>query len=498
MNIILADDEKLARHVLVSMLSEMDLPIQIKGEAKNGEELLKLIGQHQPDLVFVDIRMPKLNGIESIRIGKNLSPHTKWIIISGFNDFAYAREALLLGITDYLVKPVPYSELEQAVRQVLAERTEVMMRLNRQFEYDLLSVLHSTSELDHSNLRLPEQMKRYRYSITLLKASLNGSQEDASPQLAFNHHQIIKPLLSRSDTRCCLIKMPQGSTISFLAWDPQSEAIGGSPLAIYNRQLAFSFKDLRSDSFSIYALQAPICEEIGIIPETIAQLHLFTPLLSLLPTGQLHQCEDLKQLDNLEGHLKIGNWLARVTQLYLQKDYLNYAKALTSFEKDLKSIVPSKPADWTHAAAFLDRQLPCSLTGVRLQDWVPSLQACGINMLHVMSDANREQGDLIAKVIAYVDQHYMNDIGIAQIAEEVGMSPNYLSAIFHKKYGTTFTKYLIETRMLKAKELLLSQPNLQIQKIAEQVGYYSPRHFTKLFTQYFGSYPSEVREQFKS
>ncbi|WP_053377135.1 response regulator transcription factor [Paenibacillus sp. FJAT-27812] len=497
MNIILADDEKLARRVLVSMLSEMDLPLQIKGEAKNGEELLKLVEQYLPDLVFVDIRMPKLNGIEAIRMGKNVSPHTKWVIISGFNDFAYAREALQLGITDYLVKPVHHSELEQAVRQVLAERTEVMLRLNRQFEYDLLSMIHSTSERDHSDLRLPEKMKRYRFSITLLKAAANQSQEDTGSQLMLYHQQNMKPLLARSDIRCCLIRMPQGSFLSCIAWDPHSETDGESPLALYNRQLAFSFKASSTESLSVYALQAPVCKDAGTVQEAVVQLHHLMPLLSLLPLGQLHQCEELMQLENLEVHLRVGNCLNRVSQLYLQKDYLNYAKALAAFEKELKSFVPSKPADWTCAAACLDRQLPSSLTGESLRDWMPKLQACGTNMLHVMSDANREQGDLIAKVIAYVDQHYMNDIGIAQIADEIGMSPNYLSAIFHKKYGTTFTKYLIETRMLKAKELLLSQPNLQIQKIAEQVGYYSPRHFTKLFTQYFGNYPSEVREQFK-
>jgi two-component system response regulator YesN len=90
----------------------------------------------------------------------------------------------------------------------------------------------------------------------------------------------------------------------------------------------------------------------------------------------------------------------------------------------------------------------------------------------------------------------MFDVGIGQIAEQFHITPNYLSALFHKKTGTNFMSYLKWVRMLKAKELL-TDPNIQIQQVAEQVGYSSTRHFARLFTEQFGCLPSEYRDNFK-
>ena len=91
----------------------------------------------------------------------------------------------------------------------------------------------------------------------------------------------------------------------------------------------------------------------------------------------------------------------------------------------------------------------------------------------------------------------MNDIGIAQIAGQLSVSSNYLSTVFHKKTGVTFMKYLTRIRMIKAGEMLLNT-NLQIKQIAEGVGYFSTRHFTKLFTEAFEQYPSDYRKMSKT
>jgi two-component system response regulator YesN len=73
------------------MLEELGLPLDLVGEATNGEEMTALVGRYLPDVAFVDIHMPKLNGLETIRLGKQVSPHTKWFILSGFPEFDYAQ-----------------------------------------------------------------------------------------------------------------------------------------------------------------------------------------------------------------------------------------------------------------------------------------------------------------------------------------------------------------------------------------------------------------------
>jgi two-component system response regulator YesN len=105
-----------------------------------------------------------------------------------------------------------------------------------------------------------------------------------------------------------------------------------------------------------------------------------------------------------------------------------------------------------------------------------------------------EPQDLVDQMLRYIDQHYMKNIGLNQIAGELNVTPSYLSALFHKKTGTTFIKYLTRLRILKAKELLLGT-NLQIRQIAEQVGYHSTRYFTRLFVDMVGEFPSDFRKK---
>src|SRR5437762_6846706 len=117
MRIVIADDEYLAISTLRSMLEESGIPLEIIGEATNGEELILQVRQIQPDAVFVDIRMPKLNGLEAIRAARETAPQTEWFILTGFPEFEYAQEAIRLGVSSYLLKPINPDE----VRKVLSE-----------------------------------------------------------------------------------------------------------------------------------------------------------------------------------------------------------------------------------------------------------------------------------------------------------------------------------------------------------------------------------------
>src|SRR5439155_27223619 len=124
--------------------------------------------------------------------------------------------------------------------------------------------------------------------------------------------------------------------------------------------------------------------------------------------------------------------------------------------------------------------------------WKQELQACGEELLLVQP--KKETGDIVAQVMLFIEQNDASDISIAQSAEKLHVTPNYLSTLFHKRVGTTFMKYLTKIRMLRAKELL-ADPDMQVQQVSEQVGYYSVRHFTKVFTAFCGYYPSEQRKR---
>jgi two-component system response regulator YesN len=104
--------------------------------------------------------------------------------------------------------------------------------------------------------------------------------------------------------------------------------------------------------------------------------------------------------------------------------------------------------------------------------------------------------DHVDQVVEYIDRNYMRDIGIAQIANDLELTPNYLSQRFHEKTGTTFVKYLTRIRITKAKELLADH-SLPISQIARKVGYNSSRHFSSIFRLLEGKTPSDFRKNRK-
>src|SRR5262249_20315947 len=148
LKILIADDESLARTTLRSILHQWQMPLETLEDAPNGEEMVELVRRHTPDIVFVDIRMPKLDGLEAIKRAKALAPDAQWLILTGFSEFTYAQEALRIGVSDYLLKPVDPSEVRRVVARVIEERKRRLLHVNQQFERDLAALYHGLIALE--------------------------------------------------------------------------------------------------------------------------------------------------------------------------------------------------------------------------------------------------------------------------------------------------------------------------------------------------------------
>ncbi len=125
-DVIIVDDEKLIRQGIASGVNWQGLKCRVVALAENGREGLTLIGEKKPGLVITDIRMPRLNGLDMIRQARVFSPRTDYIVLSGFDEFEYARRAVSYGVLEYLLKPVDEEELEERVRSyVLGKCREI-------------------------------------------------------------------------------------------------------------------------------------------------------------------------------------------------------------------------------------------------------------------------------------------------------------------------------------------------------------------------------------
>lgn len=399
MKVLIADDEYLVRSSLTSMLNELKLPIEIIGEATNGEELVELVKKQTPDLVFVDIRMPELNGLDAIKNAGTYSPNTQWVILTGFSEFDYAKEAIKLGATNYLLKPASPQEIKEVLVSSLKRYKDKNALLNKEFENELMALIHDLIPYSDDDETSIIGKAKFLGAIFAFDSNLN-EKEKTELQIKFcNTIRTDFNEILTHDVRLALFPMPSGEWAVVGAWGftqaNQGENVIKRCIDLISR-IALKFN---TDHFTITILRTDVCKSYGILNNRLEQLQ------TLSYNGRKLSAETIKD--------------------------------------------------------------ECS------------------------------SRDMTHKVITFIEQNYMLDIGIAQIAEQLNITPNYLSFIFHKKTGSTYMKHLTSVRMLKARELL-SNPNAQVQLVAEKVGYFSTRHFTKLFKEYFGYYPSECRDSYQN
>lgn len=143
MIILIADDENLVRIYLKKIIKDMHIEDSIILEAKNGKELVSICQNYQPDLAFVDIKMPVLNGLDAIRSVKSNCPDTNWILLTGFSEFEYAIDAISLGVKEYLLKPIEVEAMIEIINRTKEHLKQKKLDSNHYFELQVTSLFNA-------------------------------------------------------------------------------------------------------------------------------------------------------------------------------------------------------------------------------------------------------------------------------------------------------------------------------------------------------------------
>ncbi|GKU81115.1 response regulator [Niallia sp. NCCP-28] len=493
MKVLVIDDEFLVRAGLKSMLEELDIPALQILEAANGQEALHLLNKEQPDLVFIDIQMPKLNGLEIIEMTKESLPQTGWIILTGYAEFSYAHAALKLGIEDYLLKPVSIEDLERAIDKRQLENAKYYVEQNLQFENELIRVINGLSSFQEVTTNSAVQESHFLCSVFFLDSYLEEKQITKTLQQFSHSLKLLSYDFIEKNANISIFTLSTGELITVGAWNG-NEKQGKKSIEAYFAHIQGLLKTYRSDSFSITCIQSTQCQPIDEINMPVANILHLSPLRIIMGINQYWKADEY--VDNQTDCYDLCKNILTLRDYFKEKNYLLYMKTVGDLENYLFSLTLDATIK-NNISLFINSSMDCRLSAAESLDrWIHKLKECGEKML-ISANQEKSQPDLIKLAISYIDENYMHNIGIGQIAELLQVTPNYLSTLFHKKTGSTFTKYITNTRILKAKELLLD-PSKKVQEVAETVGYFSTRHFTKLFTEIVGCYPSEYRNQQKN
>lgn len=521
--VFLVDDEIATRESLRNFLSCRQHDYILVGEAPDGEIALPMIQDSCPDILITDIRMPFMDGLELSKKIKSLMPWLKVIILSGYDDFAYAQQAIALGVQEYLLKPITGDELLNSLNRIsqslVEEKREkeniasIRHRLihGNRFLMDKLmdSLLNNSAEAVNTN-KLNEQIRMFGVDLMancyiVVDISFHLPSGDLMPgravlfQLAESSGGSIQMCSSSKGMKALVMGDNENDA------DDRSYAFANSALHELNeinaRNILITLgepvpgpADISRSMKSARHLRHVFLRQAEQKFPAIVGIHDISapsiPLesLDLSPLYERLQYISLEDLsavfDAYVATLDLTEIHATVTLNYLQMETLITAlKLVRDVGGDPSQALSIKQYETGFQSDDIQTVFASSLSLLR--------EALIYRSKHFLGHGN----SAIIKARSYLAQHYANpNLMLKDVAKVVAMSNSRFSTVFAQETGYTFTEYLMALRMSKAKELL-KVTAMRSSDICFSVGYNDPHYFSYLFKKNEGMTPSEYRKQ---
>lgn len=521
--VLLADDESVIVKGLRKLIDWAALEIEIVGEATDGLTAAQLIGQTHPDLVVSDIRMPGLTGLELMERFKGGVQAPKFIFVSGYEEFEYARQALSGGAVDYLLKPVAADALEKAVRRALGLMADssaaALFRQSSVPLQDFFGQLTANREFAGADL--------YENFTSLLGGKDSpvfvglcfGLSREAAQQLeqlpyerqllqSFVAFNMIRDDLERSgygcflrkdESRCCMMGIfSPGEDPDQMIRDAldRTAAKTGYHLRVGIGRLCRRAEDLMATyedalrAFDLYYFeQKDLLRWDGMPHQPAVSNEDFDTAVK-----QVFQSIVAKS-DAVESDVD------RVLDIIADLHYNNRNAAYNRVMLFTGDLCQQLYANRLLTGSFTERQdaLQHMLEGCRtygelrqqLQDYYRNILPA------VYRTASRKNTAEINRVQQYIEEHYHEEISLKVLAEMACVSPHYFSAYFKAETGQNYKAYLTRVRMEQALHLVLDT-DLKTYEIAEKVGYNNVRRFVDAFRGIYQMSPMEYRKLHKA
>ncbi|MGG1573995.1 response regulator [Fictibacillus sp. NRS-1165] len=466
MKVIIADDESLERKALRRIIEDHFPDITIAGEASNGRIAVELARKHKPDFMLMDIKMPGLNGIEAIQSIKRQHPAMQFIMVTAYESFQYAKEAMKEGVREYLLKPSTAKETVQAIQRVcqsISEERDKQNRYSATTEIVLENILLKILQYEHNDTVLEPlavlfpNMKNSFISVVECEESLPSEQ-------------VISLLHKRSPFP--FISLPYGNQLVLLFMSHVSNPINNS-LELAKRIQAEVFEKLWMGVGKPYTDLKEIRHSYEEAAKTVYFLKKqnngrFAHISQVNPskdTGLTEIVEAICNNDPNGANSMLGGKISSSQSLDL---YILLRERLAQEEIDVS-----------------DFSYPENRNGWMELIW---------NACRKWSD-NKEAKDPVKLAKKFIDDHYHEAISLEQVAAMAGLSPTYFTKLFKEETDMTFIEFLTEIRLRKALKLL-NQNQYSLKQISYMVGYKDPNYFSRVFKkQYLLSPKQYVRQK---
>jgi len=529
-NLLIADDEIEILEGIRSVIDWEAHDIRICGEASDGRSALELIYKLSPEVVLMDIRMPKLTGLQVLEEIYRNKLNIKCIILSGYDDFYYAQEAINLQATDYLLKPCqPDDILESVLRAKKVIESESLKdtlfdkyksyfnenlfvlreKLLRELIYNTYSdytTLENKIDLYKINLNksnllvtilhidiLPELNKEFsQIDIETLKIAIKEIIENAIPgsygKEVFQNNEDIVTILSNENeinwyTVSNKIFMDIKEAIKNELQISTTIGIGG---VINNIDEIF-----KSYNEATSAIEAKFFmgEDNVIFFDEIVIKNLNSIRYPLNEDIKIINCLSTGNIDQLKSSVD-DYFNTLCSDSSVSKEYIKYS-CFALFGSIFKFC--------------LEKTVNINTIFENNNDWLSKINKCKtifelketiLNIVYyilkVMSE-NKNTNYLIRKAVEYIKENFCEDISLETIAKNIFITPGYLSLLFKQETGVNFLEYLHKYRIQKAKEYFHNKL-LKNYEVSRMVGYTNEKYFSQMFKRYTGLTPTQYKE----
>ncbi len=533
LRVFLVEDESIIRETLRDTVPWAQCGYSFAGEAGDGEMALPLIRQVKPDVLITDIRMPFMDGLALSRLVLQEFPDMKVIIISGYDDFEYARQAIGIGVERYLLKPITKNALmtvldevrekiegERARRNYTAqfrrEAQDYEQYARRRLFEEIVSGRLSVPQIYEKAEKLGLDLRAQAFTIALISAVpdqhgvADGYSEPSArirdglvahflkyPEyILFRWNLSTYALVIKGDrdkidetVRRCVSKVRE----LYETYDPEQNwyVAAGKPT-----QRLSTLSECFNEVSRLWAYRHIVPSQHILTGETVS-------LLSAPDTENDLANLDVSKLSPavLTGVMQDAG--AQEVSSFVD-EYINSLGDATGFKPFCQYLMLSVRFTATEFVKGLDISQKEFLSALNCLDMVGQ-NVTRDDLNRYLSDillraielrdkaAGRQYRSLLKQAVCYIDANFQNeDISLNRVAKEVNISANYLSAVFSQEMGTTFVEYLTAKRMEKARELL-HDSELRSGEIALAVGYKDPHYFSFLFKKTQGCTPREYR-----
>lgn len=521
--VFLVEDEIVTREGIRDNVDWKSAGFEFCGEAPDGEVALPLIETTKPDLLITDIKMPFMDGLQLSKIIREHMPWIKIIILSGHDEFNYAKTAIKIGVAEYLLKPVSSGDLvgvlqkiavsldkeakeRESLKQLKEQAEDSIVLLREKFLLRLIMGGVSSAEAIEQGQRLGLNIVSKFYMVMLIKVEL----PDSNNSYDYREYQKVEELvlsLAGNNPNILYTKKELEELVLILKGDELEQIQQeGTFLANLIQQEGRS----KTNCNLIVELGQPQQRIVDInrsLNEASAKAKNIADYSRIKKSiASLQQAEMLKVEHNaLEDYLKFGNLqdIDDFFTLYLQpinevavrselvKNYglLDIVLTVSQFVSDLGGKVEQIAPDFNS----IERLIQGAKSIDQMNEELKNLIEKALNFRD--RQTNHERTILIQEAKAFIDDNFNNpDLHMNSIAKKFNLSSSHFSTVFSQEVGETFRDYLNTLRIDRAKELLRTT-NLKCSEIAYQCGYNDSHYFSTAFKKKTGFSPQQYRGQ---